>query len=125
MIFLPGGRGSTSTPVVSQSPGSLQNQPAFAARKEPRKHALECGCDIGVRLGEDPLHPVVDLGDDVEQVFNASYASPPAARTGIGVVPRCATNSSSASGFTRPSRLSSRRATRNRFCCSSRTYGTS
>ena len=68
MIFLPGGRASTSMPVVSMLAGSVRVEPALAAGEQPAEDPLELRGRVVEGLGEDPLDPLVDLLDDVEQV---------------------------------------------------------
>ena len=45
-----------------------EDQPTLAAGEQPAEDPLELDRDIVVGLGEDPLDPLVDLADDVEQV---------------------------------------------------------
>src|SRR4029453_6472437 len=48
--------------------GISEDQAALPAGEQSGEHALELHGDVVVRLGEDPLDPLVDLADDVEQV---------------------------------------------------------
>ena len=69
MIFLPGGRASTSMPVVSMSDGSVRIEPALAAGEEPLEDALELATRMSSNASvKTSLDPLVDLLDDVEQV---------------------------------------------------------
>ena len=48
--------------------GVGEDQPPLAAGEQPGERRLEGLLHVGVGLGEDLLHPRVDLADDVEQV---------------------------------------------------------
>ncbi len=75
LTFLPGGRASTSTPVVSRSLGVGQQQPALAAGEQRREHLLELALDVGIGLGEHLQDAGVDVGDHVEQSLRAALTS--------------------------------------------------
>src|SRR5665647_123622 len=64
LIFLPGGRASTSMPVVRVG----QNQPALTSGEQPAENALELGRRVVIGLGEDLLDTFVDLTDDVHEI---------------------------------------------------------
>ena len=49
-----------------------QDQPAFAAREQPSKHALELARSVFVRRREYLLHALVDLAHDLHQVLAAA-----------------------------------------------------
>ena len=88
LTFLPGGRASTSMPVVEHVGRVGEHQPALAAGEEPGEDALELARGVLEGRGEDLLHPLVDLADDVEQVAPGRLEVLAAARRGTGGAPR-------------------------------------
>ena len=68
LIFLPGGRASTSMPVVSMLSGSVRTSRPSPPGNSRCEDPLELRRGVLERLGEDPLDALVDLLDDVEQV---------------------------------------------------------
>ena len=68
LIFLPGGRASTSRPVVSMLRRVGEDEPPLTAGEEPLEDPLELDRGVLEGLGEDALDALVDLLDDVEQV---------------------------------------------------------
>ena len=69
MIFLPGGRASTSMPGGQHVVGVGEQQPALAAGEQRGEHLGELAFHVGVGLGEHLQDAVVDVGDDVEQIL--------------------------------------------------------
>ena len=87
LIFFPGGRASTSTPVVSQLPGSVRINRPSPPGKRRREHALERYRDVGVRLRRDTLCTLSSTSSMMlEKISPSLPAGPPAARRGTGVV---------------------------------------
>ena len=121
LIFLPGGRASTSTPVVSQLSGSVSSSrpsPPGKSREKTRAKACSTSAYASAKTC-------------------STRWSTSAMRSSRSLRVRCrssswvernwwrssrALNSSSANGLTRPSTARSAVAARNRFCCCSRTY---
>ena len=75
LTFLPGGRASTSMPVVSMSSGSVSSSRPSPPGNSVGEHGLELALHVGVGLGEDLEDALVDVGDDVEQVLAGALTS--------------------------------------------------